>query len=148
MNPTDEQQRIARVQEGDTEAFSPLVRKYNARLYRHIQKRLRDPEVAKDLTQETWLKAYRGIGAYRGESAFYSWVYRIAENVITDHFRRRGTEPASRHLGDDPRFRETAPCPSQSVERKELRLQLKNAIRSLTKPRRDVFVLEVILSKI
>ena len=141
MNLTDEKQRIARVQEGETEAFSPLVRKYNARLYRHIQKRLRDPEVAKDLTQETWLKAYRGIRSYRGASAFYSWVYRIAENVITDHFRRHATETASRHLGDDPRFRETAPCPSQLVERKELRLQLKNAIKCLTQPRRDVFVL-------
>ena len=52
MNPTDERQHIARVQEGDTEvSFSPLVGKYQARLYRHIQKRLRAPEVAKDLTQ-------------------------------------------------------------------------------------------------
>ncbi|MXY99780.1 RNA polymerase sigma factor [Candidatus Poribacteria bacterium] len=142
MNPTDEKQRIARVQQGDTEvSFSPLVRKYNARLYRHIQKRLRDPEVAKDLTQETWLKAYRGIQTYRGESAFYSWLYRIAENVITDHFRRHATERASRHLIDDPHFRDTDTCPSQSLERKELRLHLKNAIKCLTKPRRDVFVL-------
>ena len=141
MNPTDEKQRIARVQQGETEAFSPLVRKYHARLYRHIQKRLRDPEVAKDLTQETWLKAYRGIGSYRGDSAFYSWVYRIAQNVITDHFRRLATERASRHIGDETYSRETAPCPSQSLERKELRLLLKNAIISLTQPRRDVFVL-------
>lgn len=141
MSRTDEKQRIARVQQGETEAFSPLVRKYHGRLYRHIQKRLRDPEVAKDLTQETWLKAYRGIGSYRGDSAFYSWLYRIAENVITDHFRRHATQTASRHIGDDPCLRETDTCPSQSVERKELRLQLKNAIISLTKPRRDVFVL-------
>ncbi len=141
MNPTDEKQQIARAQEGDTEAFSPLVGKYHTRLYRHIQKRLRDPEVAKDLTQETWLKAYRGIGSYRGESAFYSWVYRIAENVITDHFRRHATETASRHLIDETCIRDTDTCPSQSVERKELRLHLKNAIISLTKPRRDVFVL-------
>ena len=140
MNPTDEKQRIARVQQGDTEAFSPLVRKYDTRLYRHIQKRLRDPEVAKDLTQETWLKAYRGIGTYRGESAFYSWLYRIAENVITDHFRRHTPETASLHPIDDTRLTDTAPDPSQAVERKELRLQLKNAIINLTKPRRDVFV--------
>ena len=136
MNQTDEKQRIARIQQGETEAFSPLVSKCNARLYRHIQKRLRDPEVAKDLTQETWLKAYRGIQTYRGESAFYSWLYRIAENVITDHFRRHAAETVSRYLGDDPRLRETDTCPSQAVERKELRLYLKNAIKCLTKPRR------------
>ena len=137
----DDTPLIERTQQGDPEAFGLLFSKYHGRLYRHIQKRLRDPELAKDLTQETWLKAYRGIGSYRGESAFYSWVYRIAENVITDHFRRRATETASRHPGDDTRLRETAPCPSQSLEHKELRLHLKNAIVSLTKPRRDVFVL-------
>lgn len=141
MNRIDEQQRIARVQEGDTESFSPLFRKYHTRLYRHIVKRLRDPEVAKDLTQETWLKAYRGIGSYRGDSAFYSWVYRIAENVITDHFRRHGAENASRQLGDETCLRSTETCPSESVERKELRLALKNAIKCLTQPRREVFVL-------
>lgn len=48
---------------------------------RSHQKRLRDPDIAKDLTQETWLKALRGIQSFRGESAFYSWVYRIAPPV-------------------------------------------------------------------
>ena len=137
----DETALIERTQQGEVEAFSPLVRKYHARLYHHIQKRLRDPEVAKDLTQETWLKAYRGIGSYRGDSAFYSWGYRIAENVITDHFRRHGAETASRQIGDETCFRETDTCPSQALLRKELKDHLKNAIACLTKPRRDVFVL-------
>ena len=141
MTPIDEKHCITRTQQGDTEAFAPLVGKYHTRVHNHIYRRVRDTEVAKDLTQETWLKAYRGIGSYRGDSAFYSWLYRIAENVITDHFRRHATQTESRHPIDDPCLRETDTCPSQSVERKELRLHLKNAIISLTKPRRDVFVL-------
>ena len=94
------------------------------------------------MTQETWLKAFRGIKSFRCESAFYSWVYRIAENVIKDHFRRqkhRDADPL--HFIDENRITDTHTGPSQDILRQELRDTLKNAINSLTKPRRDVFVL-------
>ena len=138
----DEKTLIARAQAGDGDAFSPLVRKYHPRVLRHITRRLRDPFVAKDLTQETWLKAYRAIHTFRGASSFYAWLYRIAENVITDHFRRqkhRRTHPL--HLIDERGLVDTQPCPSRALLRQELRDTLKNALNCLTKPRRRVFVL-------
>ena len=128
-------------QSGDPEAFTPLVGKYQDRLYRHIHGRVTDPELAKDLTQETWLRAFRAISSFRGDSAFYSWVYRIAENVCTDHFRRQkyNTEPL--HLIDENRITETALCPSRGVERAELREHLQTALTALTPIRRRVFLL-------
>ena len=139
--PFDEKHFIERTQSGDLEAFTPLVGKYQDRLYRHIHRRVTDPEVAEDLTQETWLKAFRAIQSYRCESAFYSWLYRIAENVCIDHFRRQkyNTEPL--HLIDENRITETDPCPSRAVERAELREHLQKALKALTPIRRRVFLL-------
>ena len=139
----DEKYRIQRVRQGDTEAFTSLVSKYQSRVYNHIHGNIKNPETAKDLTQQTWLKAYRGIQGFRCESSFYSWVYRIAENVITDHFRRQkhihAVDPL--HLIDTSRITETHPSPCRDLERVELRAQLREAIAQLTPIRRRVFVL-------
>ena len=141
MLTLDEKHLITRTQSGDPEAFTPLVSKYQDRLYRHINGRVTDPELAKDLTQETWLRAFRAIESYRCESAFYSWLYRIAENVCIDHFRRQkhNTEPL--HLIDENRITETVTCPSRDVERAELREHLQAALVALTPIRRRVFLL-------
>jgi len=137
----DEKHLIQRTQQGDTEAFSPLVSKYQPRLYTHIHGRVKDTETAKDLTQETWLRAFRGIQTFRGASAFSSWIYRIAENVCIDYFRKRKHACEPLHLIDENRITDTIPCPSQEVERRELRDTLKNALECLTATRRQVFVL-------
>ena len=139
--PFDEKHLIERTQSGDSEAFTPLVGKYQDRLYCHINGRVVDPELAKDLTQETWLRALRSISNFRGDSAFYSYLYRIAENVCTDYFRRQkyNTEPL--HLIDENRITETVPCPSQEVERAELREHFQTALTALTPIRRRVFLL-------
>ena len=81
MFTLDEKQLITRTQHGDSEAFNPLVVKYQLRIYTHILGRVKNTETAKDLTQETWLKVFRGIHTFHGNSAFSSWLYRIAENV-------------------------------------------------------------------
>ena len=89
MNPTDEHPLITRTQAGETEALAPLFEKYQPRIYHQILAQVRDVETAKDLTQETWLKALRAIKNFRGDAAFSSWLYRIAENVITDYFHKQ-----------------------------------------------------------
>ncbi len=128
---------------GDPEAFSPLVVKYHDRLYTHIHRRVKDTETAKDLTQETWLRAYRAIQSFRAESAFSSWLYRIAENVCIDYFRKQKTQHgiAPLHLIDEGSITETYTCPSQAVLLQELRETLKTALNCLTTVRREVFVL-------
>ena len=140
--PLDDLHHITRTQaSGDPEAFNPLVKKYHTRLYTHIKRRVKDAEIAKDLTQETRLRAFRAISSFRGDSAFYSWLYRIAENVCTDRFRRQkyNTEPL--HLIDENRITETDPCPSRGVERSELREHLQKSLTALTPIRRRIFLL-------
>ena len=137
----DEKQGIARTQAGDPASFEPIVAKYQPRLYRYIHGRVRDTEVAKDLTQEVWLKVLRGIKHFRGDSAFSSWLYRIGENICIDYFRKQKHDTEPLHLIDEYCFTETHVCPSQTVERAELRRVLQNAIKCLSDARREVFVL-------
>ena len=142
MLTLDEKHLITRTQAGDPEAFTPLVGKYQDRLYTHIYGRVKDAETAEDLTQETWLRAFRAISSFRGDSAFYSYLYRIAENVCIDYFRKqkhRDTEPL--HLINENRITETDPCPSRGVERAELRELLQTGLTALTPIRRRVFLL-------
>ena len=136
MFDIDEKHLIILTQAGDPEAFGPIVVKYHPRLSQHIIRRVRDPEVAKDLTQETWLRAYRGIGGFRAESAFSSWLYRIAENVCIDYFRQQKHDTEPLHEISEHRITATDTCPSQDLLRQELRDTLKNALDCLTKPRR------------
>jgi len=121
MNRTEEHARIQRTQNGDTEAFSPLVSKYQPRLYTHIHGRVKDADTAKDLTQETWFKVLRGINTFRCESAFSSWLYRIAENVCIDHFRKQKHDTDPLHLIDEHRITDTIPVRAEpsNVENSE-----------------------------
>ena len=137
----DEKHLIERTQAGDPEAFTPLVGRYQDRLYHHINGRVVDSELAKDLTQETWLRAFRAISSFRGDAAFYSWLYRIAENVCTDHSRRQKDDTEPLHLIDENRITETVLCPSRDVERAELREHLQTALTALTPICRRVFLL-------
>ena len=116
---------------------------YQVRLYRHIARRVSDVELAKDLTQEVWLKAYRGISTFRCSSSFYSWLYRIAENHVTDHFRQQKHQQVLEPLDaiSEHRLIDTAACPSKDLERAELRRQLREAIAELPPMRRRVFLL-------
>ncbi len=71
----DDGHLIHRTQQGNTEAFNPLVAKYQSRVYNHILGNVKNTETAKDLTQETFLKAFRVIKTFRFESTFSSWLY-------------------------------------------------------------------------
>jgi RNA polymerase sigma-70 factor (ECF subfamily) len=72
---------VERVQAGDQQAFGLLVAKYQRKLLRLISRLVRDPAEAEDVTQEAFIKAYRALASFRGESAFYTWLYRIGVNT-------------------------------------------------------------------
>ena len=76
-----DQALVQRVQSGDQQAFELLVAKYQRRIFRLISRFVRDPATAEDIAQETFLRAYRAIGRFRGDSQFYTWLYRIAVNT-------------------------------------------------------------------
>jgi RNA polymerase sigma-70 factor (ECF subfamily) len=86
---------VERVQSGDREAFGLLVGKYQRKLLRLVMRLVRDPAEAEDVTQEAFIKAYRALPNFRGESAFYTWLYRIgvntAKNWLVAHGKRMPT---------------------------------------------------------
>lgn len=76
-----DQQLVERVQAGDKSAFNLLVLKYQHRVLKLVGRFVNDPAEAEDVAQEAFLKAYRALGTFRGDSAFYTWLYRIAINT-------------------------------------------------------------------
>lgn len=108
--------------------------------------RVKNIETAKDLTQETWLKAFRGIHTFRCDSAFSSWLYRIAENVCIDFFRKQKTEHDTTplHTINERRIIDTYPDPSQNMETQERKRVLRAAIQHLPPMRKKVFLLRYV----
>ena len=86
----DDAALVALVQQGDTAAFRGLVERFQGRIYAHIYGMIRNREEARDLTQETFVKAFRNIAGFRGEASFTTWLYRISSNVTIDHIRKHG----------------------------------------------------------
>ena len=80
-----DQQLVERVQRGDKHAYDLLVTKYQRRLGRLISRFVRDAGEAEEVTQEAFIKAYRALPGFRGESAFYTWLYRIGINTAKNH---------------------------------------------------------------
>lgn len=85
-----DQQLVERAQRGDKHAFELLVGKYQRRLGRLISRFVRNAAEAEDLTQEAFIKAYRALPAFRGDSAFYTWLYRIGINTAKNHLLAQG----------------------------------------------------------
>lgn len=100
MLPGDEAdgQLVARVQQGDKRAFEVLVLKYRHRIFSLVSRFVRDPDEVQDVVQEAFIKAYRAIGGFRGESAFYTWLYRIAANTAKNHLVSRARRPPGADL--------------------------------------------------
>lgn len=90
-----DQKLVARVQRGDKAAFDLLVRKYQHKVAKLIARYVRDRGEIEDVTQEAFIKAYRAIGGFRGESAFYTWLYRIAVNTAKNYLDSLGRRPPS-----------------------------------------------------
>jgi len=90
-----DQQLVVRVQKGDKAAFDLLVRKYQHRIAKLVSRYVHDRTEVEDVTQEAFIKAYRAIKGFRGESAFYTWLYRIAINTAKNYLVSLGRRPPS-----------------------------------------------------
>ena len=101
---------VERVQAGDQEAFGLLVAKYQRKLMRLVSRLVKDPAEAEDVTQEAFIKAYRALPSFRGESAFYTWLYRIGVNAAKNWLiarNRRVPTMSSAATGADSEEAET-----------------------------------------
>ncbi len=88
-----DQQLVARVQKGDTRAFDLLVLKYQHRIFGLISRYVHDADEVQDVAQEAFIKAYRALPRFRGDSAFYTWLYRIAINTAKNYLVSRSRRP-------------------------------------------------------
>jgi RNA polymerase sigma-70 factor (ECF subfamily) len=88
-----DRQLVERVQRGEKRAFDLLVIKYQHRIIKLISRYVRDQGDAQDVAQEAFLKAYRALGQFRGESAFYTWLYRIAINTAKNYLSMQARRP-------------------------------------------------------
>lgn len=88
-----DQQLVERVQSGDQRAFTLLVEKYQRKLGRLLGRMIRDQAEVEDVVQESFIKAYRALPNFRGDSAFYTWLYRIGINTAKNHLVSIGRRP-------------------------------------------------------
>jgi len=143
---TDDQSLIDACREGRTDAFGVLVRRYQDRLYPTALRLTGCAEDAQDLLQETFIRAYEKLGKFHGDSAFYTWVYRIAVNLALSGRRRR--RPAARFDGErdvapiDPPVDRGETDPSIPLERAERDKAIQDALNALAPDHRVVVVMK------
>ncbi|MCB1646133.1 MAG: RNA polymerase sigma factor RpoE [Pseudomonadales bacterium] len=121
QNETD-RQLVERVQRGDKKAFDLLVLKYQHKIVGLVSRYLRDQDEVLDVTQEAFIKAYRALPGFRGDSAFYTWLYRIAINTAKNYLVSRSRRPPDTDIDvDDSEFNEAATALSE-IENPENRM--------------------------
>src|SRR5256885_16304377 len=98
-----DRQLVERAQRGDKQAFSLLVEKYQRKLGRLLSRFIRDQAEVEDVTQEAFIKAYRALPAFRGDSAFYTWLYRIGINTAKNYLMAMGRRGHSSTEGEGGR---------------------------------------------
>ena len=101
---TNDRQLVERVQRGDKRAFDILVLKYQHRIAGLISRYVRDPDEVQDVTQEAFIKAYRALPRFRGDSAFYTWLYRIAINTAKNYLVSKSRRPPDTDIDVDGEF--------------------------------------------
>lgn len=139
-----EAEAIERAKQGDAEAFEELYHLHKRRVYSLCLRMTANTAQAEDLTQEAFLQLFRKIGTFRGESAFSTWLHRMAVNVVLMHLRKKGLSVVP--LDETMETEEDAPkkelgAPDQVLTGSIDRLQLKRAVEALPPGYRTIFVL-------
>ena len=147
-----DQQLVERAQRGDKRAFELLVTKYQRKLGRLLSRMVRDPAEVEDVTQEAFIKAYRALPAFRGDSAFYTWLYRIAINTAKNYLvalgRRAPTTTEFNHE-DAENFEEAealrdASTPEGELHGKQIAATVNRAVDALPEDLRTAITLREI----
>jgi len=133
-----DQQLVERVQKGDKRAFDLLVLKYQHKIFAVISRFIRDHAEVQDVAQDAFIKAYRALPNFRGESAFYTWMYRIAINTAKNYLVARNRRPPASDVDmDDAEFfagndaMHEMNTPERNLLRDELQVVIDQAFRDL-----------------
>jgi RNA polymerase sigma-70 factor (ECF subfamily) len=153
VHDRSDQALVQRVQHGDQQAFALLVAKYQRRIFRLISRFVADPATAEDIAQETFLRAYRAIGQFRGDSQFYTWLYRIAVNTAKRSALSGARSPVFPENAKSPDNGETfsrqepqsnMDTPEAVMASRELVCAVNSAMEDLPEELRDAIVLREI----
>ena len=133
---------VARAQAGDAGAFEQLVRVHADRLHAVVQRLVNDEHEAQEVTQETFLRAWRGLGGFKGDAQFFTWLYRIGVNEANRRLKLTAKSAAQRSLEDltlEPH--DPGPGPQGQSAQRDLRTALEAAVRDLHPDYRTPLVL-------
>ena len=142
----DDKHILARARRGELDAFEELVRQYEKRVYAVALRASGSPEDAADITQEVFLRAWRSIESFRGDSGFSTWLFRITMNLCVDHARHKNAQPQTQPLvvGEEDAERpipDTAPTPEEHLENSELGRELAAALDEVSEEHRRIVLL-------
>lgn len=148
-NDASDAELITRVLAGDGAAYRPLVERYQNRVHTMVYGVVRNPEDARDIVQNAFIKAYGNLDGFRIESSFYTWIYRIAMNLAIDHVRkskRRKTTGFDEAIGardDDGAMLEVhhEESPQRALQRKQLQERIFAALDTLSEEHREIILL-------
>ncbi len=143
-----DQALVERVQRGDSRAFDLLVQKYQTRIVKLVSRYVREPSDALDIAQEAFLKAYRALPNFRGDSAFYTWLYRIAINTAKNYLVSLSRRPAEVDLdrGDGDNYdiesiQHDVSTPDRLLATEQIREQILEVLEELPEDLRTAITL-------
>ncbi len=139
---------VERVQGGDKRAFDLLVRKYQHKVIGLVSRYVRNHAECEDIAQESFVRAWRAIGAFRGDSAFYTWLYKIAVNTAKNHLVAMSRRPPADDVDvDDPAFTASAErmqdnaTPEHEMMRQEIEQSVFSTVQALPEELRTAITL-------
>jgi RNA polymerase sigma-70 factor (ECF subfamily) len=145
---------VKQSQAGNTEAFDQLVSRYRTRVFGMIYNMVHNEQDAWDLAQDSFVKAWKSIERFRGQSSFYTWIYRIIMNVTIDWLRKKQVKGAGAEFDDAIQLKEINPAsrtvpkadplPHERMEQREIRQRIDAAIAQLTPEHRAVILMKEI----
>ena len=143
---------VKQCQAGNPEAFDQLVGRYRTRVFGMIYNMVHNEQDAWDLAQDSFLKAWKSIAGFRGQSSFYTWIYRIVTNVTIDWLRKKQVKGSGAEFDDTIQLKEIDPAsrtvpkagalPHQRMERREIRARIDDAIAQLSPEHRAVILMK------
>ena len=151
MIPIDEYKLLKKAAAGSADAFEQLVLKYQTAVYNLCLRMTGDPEDAADMTQESFLKAWRSLESFQGNSAFSTWLYRLASNTCLDHLRSVKRRPQLSLVMEDEDgetqeldVADPTPSPEEQVITLEEHSQLNQALQVLDEEQRQILILRAV----
>ena len=145
---------VKRCQKGDSAAFDELVTRYRTRVFGMIYNMVHSEQDAWDLAQDSFFKAWKSINRFRGQSSFYTWIYRIVMNVTIDWVRKKRVKGTGTEFDDATQLKQVDPAsktvpksealPFEMMQRTEIRERIEKAIAQLSPEHRAVILMKEI----